>query len=63
MDKISGDMLLPLFPFKLILLVIKSKDYFTCQKLGECGGIVVEHWTMNQEVLGSIPTGGIVLRP
>ena len=24
----------------------------------ECGGVVVEHWTQNQEVLGSIPTGG-----
>ena len=25
---------------------------------GEPGGIVEEHWNQNQEVLGSIPTGG-----
>ena len=30
---------------------------------GECGGIVVEHQTLNKEVLGSIPTSGTVLCP
>ena len=29
----------------------------------ECDGIVVEHQTTNQEVLGSIPTDGTVLCP
>ena len=30
---------------------------------GECGGVVVEHQTPNQEVLGSIPTGSTMLCP
>ena len=29
--------------------------------LKECGGLVVEHQTPNREVMGSIPTQGIVL--
>ena len=34
----------------------KNKD-------GECCGVVVERQTPNREVLGSIPTGVIVLCP
>ena len=30
---------------------------------GECGGLVVEHQTLNPEGLGLIPTGGTVLCP
>ena len=29
----------------------------------ERGGVMVESWTLNKEVLGSIPTGLIVLCP
>ena len=29
----------------------------------EHGGVVIEHQSRNLEVLGSIPTGGIVLCP
>ena len=37
--------------------------FLNCCSLREGGGIVVERRTPNREVLGSIPTGIIVLRP
>ena len=33
------------------------------KRIRECGGVVVERRTPNREVLGSIPTGVIVLSP
>ena len=39
-------------------LISKIYCSFYC---GKRGGVVVEHWTQNREVLGSITTGSTVL--
>ena len=47
-----------------VKLMYKNKHYsiMYCKNInGERSGIVVEHQTPNQEVLGSIPIGGTVL--
>ena len=37
--------------------------YLTHNPEGEHSGVVVEHQTLNQEALGSIPTGGTMFSP
>ena len=44
-------------------IIILSPFRCTKHSLRKPGGVVVEHQTPNQEVLDSIPTGGIVLCP
>ena len=44
---------------KTIVLISDPRS----NQYGERGGVLVEHRTSNQEVMGSIPTGGTVLSP
>ena len=39
-----------------------SEKVLTQKTLGECGGLVADHRTPNQDVLGLIPIWGTVLR-
>ena len=41
----------------------KNVQFFSESMCGEQGGKVVEHQTLNGEVLGSIPMGGTLLCP
>ena len=50
---------------ELYFIVVNSVDFRLSFKYapGEHGDVVIEHQTLNREVLGSISTGGTVFCP
>ena len=46
-----------------VFIQLTSSKFVSLQKTGDRGGVVLEHRTLDEEVPGSIHTGGTVLCP